>query len=379
MHIRGRVRPVASALVFALVAFAVPALAKDGKPAQKIDKAQQAEIAAAVRIVDGVMAGQPAPADFTFTWMTHSMKSRDGKAYMPFLLLFDKDQKVPSPIAYYIRVVNKATIGEQQKKMADYKAALEKAEMSAKLDPENPDLADAVEKLRAQAPRMEYAFEDFKTFNFNVTGNSAFRIPGALSVPAGEYDVYVLLKQPAATLKDKKAEPKAGLLKATLTVPDYWNDQLATSSIILTTQTEQLKTPPTQDDINKNPYIFGMTRVFVPVVAKFAKKDELTIIFYIYNEGLDKTTGKPDLTVDYNFYRKVDGAEKFFNRTNPQVLNATTLNPEFDAKAGHQLLGGLAIPLASFPEGDYRLEIKLTDKTTGKTKVENSLFTVSAQ
>ncbi len=379
MHIQGRVRPVAVALVFALVAFAVPALARDGKAAKKIDKAQQAEFAAAVRTVDGVMAGQPAPADFAFTWMNHSMKSLDGKTYVPFLLLFDKDQKVPSPLAYYIRVVNKATIGEQQKKMADYKAALEKAEMSAKLDPENVELADAAEKLRAQAPRMEYAFEDFRTFNFTPPPGAAFRLPGALSVPAGDYDVYVLLEQPASSLKDKKAKPPAGLLKVPLTVPDYWNDQLATSSIILTTQAEQLKTPPTQDDINKNPYIFGMTRVTVPTAAKFPKKDELTIIFYIYNEGVDKTTGKPDLTVDYNFYRKADGAEKFFNRTNPQVLNATTLNPQFDVKAGHQLLGGLAIPLASFPDGDYRLEMKLTDKTTGKTKIENSLFTVTAQ
>ena len=51
----------------------------------------------------------------------------------------------------------------------------------------------------------------------------------------------------------------------------------------------------------------------MPAEAKFAKKDELTIIFYIYNTGLDKTTGKPDVTVDYSFYHKADGAEKFFN------------------------------------------------------------------
>lgn len=375
MHIRGRVLPVASALAFVLFTCALSVSAQDKKGAQKIDKAQQAEIASAVKLMDEVMAGQPAPADIKFTWINHSMKSRDGKAYVPFLLLFDKDQKLPSAMTYYIRVVDKATIGEHQKALAAYKASLDQAETAAKLDPENVDLAEAAEKLRGQAPKRDFAFEDLRTFSFS--GPPA-RLPGAFSVPGGDYDVYVLLKEPTASLKDKKAKPRAGLMKAELTVPNYWTDELATSSIIVTNQTEQLKAPPTQDDINKNPYIFGMTRVSVPVEAKFAKKDELTIIFYIYNTGLDKTTGKPDLSVDYNFYRKADGVEKFFNRTNPQLLNATTLSPQFDAKAGHQLLGGLGIPLASFPEGDYRLEIKIADKVTGQTKVQSSLFTVTA-
>ena len=113
-------------------------------------------------------------------------------------------------------------------------------------------------------------------------------------------------------------------------------------------------------------------------VPKFPKTSEVSIVFYIYNAGSDKTTGKPNLTVDYNFYHKVDGAEKFFNRTEPQQLNDKTLGPTFDLKAGHQLLGGMGIGLAPFPEGEYRLEIKITDKATGKVKIENSLFTVVA-
>ncbi len=377
MLIRTRVLSVASALALAFFVCALPASAQDKKPVQKMDKAQQAEIAAAVKMVDDVMTGHQAPSDFTFSWVNHSMKSRDGKAYVPFLLTFDKDQKTPPAVTYYLRVVSKAGGADTLKAQAAYKAALDKAAAAAKLDPENPDLAEAEAKLRAQAPKMEYAFEDLRNFTLNAQSGAAFRVPAALSVAAGDYDVYVLLKEPAASLKDKKAQPKAGLLKVALTVPNYWTDELATSSILVTNQIEQLKTPPTQDDINKNPYIFGMARVSVPLDTKFTKKDELSILFYIYNTGIDKT-GKPDLSVDYNFYRKADGAEKFFNKTNPQLLNASTLNPQFDVKAGHQLLGGLGIPLTSFPEGDYRLEIKITDKVTGKTKIENASFTVTA-
>lgn len=378
MHIRARVLPLVGALVVALFVCAAAVSAQDKKPAAKPDKAQQAEIAASVKIMDDVMAGQAAPSDFKFSWVTHSMKSRDNKAYVPFILSFDKGQTLPANATYYLRVVNKAGAGTMQKAMADHKAAVEKAANAVKLDPENQDLVEAEAKARSLAPKPEYAFEDLKFVNFsNAQPTAPFRFPAAMGVAAGDYDVYILIKE-ASNPKDKKAQPKAGVFKTALTVPNYWTDELATSSVIVTNTTEQLKAVPTDAEMARNPYIFGLTKIVPSIDFKFAKKDELSILFYIYNTGLDKTTGKPDLSVDYNFYRKVDGAEKYFNKTNPQLLNASTLGAQFDIKAGHQLLGGQGIPLASFPEGDYRLEIKITDKVTGKTKVENVQFTVTA-
>jgi hypothetical protein len=58
-------------------------------------------------------------------------------------------------------------------------------------------------------------------------------------------------------------------------------------------------------------------------------------------------------------------------------LNAQTLEKGFDLAAGHQLQAGQAVPLASFPEGDYRLEIKVTDKLGSKTLTRDVLFTVT--
>ena len=87
---------------------------------------------------------------------------------------------------------------------------------------------------------------------------------------------------------------------------------------------------------------------------------------------------QPDVSVEYNFYQRLSGQpEKFFNKTNPQNLNAQTLPPNFDFAAGHQLQSGQAVPLASFPEGDYRLEIKVTDKIANKTLTREINFTVT--
>lgn len=374
---RSRVLPVAGALVLALLGSSFAAAAQDRKPNQKVDKAQQAEVASVVKIVDDVMAGQPAPSDIKFTWLTHSMRGRDGKEYVPFLILFDKGQTLPSTLTYYIRLANKATIGEQLKAQAAYKAELQKAESQAKLDPENPDLADAAAKLREKAPKIEYAFEDMKTFNLNNQSGTEFRIPSAVMAPAGEYDVYLLLKEPQASLKDKKAQPKAGLLETTLTVPDYSTTPLVTSSVLLTKGGDNPQAQQVQNDPTKNPYVFlQVSPATIMLEPKFDKKSWLTVSFYVYNTGLDSATSAPNMTVDFAFYHKADGAEKYFNRTPQQQLNATTLGAKFDVKTG--VFVGTAVPLESFPAGDYRLEIKITDKVTGKTKIENAPFTVVA-
>ena len=61
------------------------------------------------------------------------------------------------------------------------------------------------------------------------------------------------------------------------------------------------------------------------------------------------------------YQKAADGSEKYFNKTEPQKFNAQTLPPNFSPEQGHQIVGGQMIPLASFPEGDFRLEIKVTD------------------
>ena len=64
-----------------------------------------------------------------------------------------------------------------------------------------------------------------------------------------------------------------------------------------------------------------------------------------------------------------------------QSFNATTLPGQFDLNVGHQVFVGQGIPLKSaqmtFAPGDYRLEIKITDKTNSQTITRNVPFTVS--
>ena len=126
----------------------------------------------------------------------------------------------------------------------------------------------------------------------------------------------------------------------------------------------------------------------VPVLdTKFTKKSELSVFLLIYNPKVD-SNNKPDVMVEYNFCQAAAGGEpkagepckageKFFNKTNPQNLNASTLPPQFDMAAGHQLQSGQAVSLAPFPEGQYRLEIKVTDKVANKSLTRDVNFSVN--
>ena len=137
-----------------------------------------------------------------------------------------------------------------------------------------------------------------------------------------------------------------------------------------------LTQPLTMDEARERPFSFGLQELVPAADMNFAKSEELSIFFQVYNPGLN-ANGKPDLTLEYSFHRKEGAEEKFFNKTNPQAVNESNLPPQFDP-AKFPVPGGVTVPLTSFGEGDYRLEIKVTDKTSNKVLTRNVNFSVKA-
>jgi hypothetical protein len=197
----------------------------------------------------------------------------------------------------------------------------------------------------------------------------------AFAVSPGDYDVYVAVKEKAAA--GATASPKIGVLKHELTVPSL-DAEFTTSSVITASKIDVLQAELTPDRQAENPYTFGTIKIAPSLDNKFKKSEEFNIMFWIYGAGADASK-KPNVEVEYGFHQKTAEGEKFFNKTEPQIMNAETLPPQFDLAAGHQLTGSLAVPLASFPEGDFRLELKVSDKVSGKSVTRESTFSVAAQ
>ena len=338
------------------LAFSV-ALVAQKKDDKKQSDAQKKEIQDVVRFVDGVASGQPAPNDLGLAWVHEDfLKATGNKQYIPFTVTYDPSKATGQTVSLYWRVVSKDA------------AAPAPAAAPAGKDEKKDD-------KKAPAPR--FAYEDLNTIPVTAGQTGPAKISRSFTVAGGTYDVYVVVKEATSQQKNAPA-PKMSLIKQTVTVPDFWSADLTTSSVIIASKIEPLNAPLSPNEQAERPYALGMMEITPAFEMKFSKKAELSTFMLIYNPKTD-AMNKPDVTVEYNFYQKPAGAaEKFFNKTNPQALNATTLPPQFDMAQGHQLQTGQAVPLASFPDGDYRLEIKVTDKIANKSLTRDINFTVTA-
>ena len=86
----------------------------------------------------------------------------------------------------------------------------------------------------------------------------------------------------------------------------------------------------------------------------------------------------PTCTIDYSFHQKQAEGEKVLQQDGAAAVERADAAAGFNVAAGHQLPGSLVVPLTSFPAGDYRLEIKVTDKASGKSVTQNVNFHGSA-
>jgi hypothetical protein len=367
-HTRSFLTLSSAALAISIVAGAALAQKKDEKKDQgKMDEGQRQEIQALLTSVDNVATGQAGPTGYPLKWeQAHFIKAQEKRTYVPFTVTLDPASLTSSSVALYLRVIDK-------------NAAAPTAEATDDKAKENKDKKKDKDKSDA---RPEYAFEDvhFMELAKPAEAGQPLRISRAFSVPAGDYDVYFAMKErtPAGQKPDKNAPPaKMGVVKQTVTVPNFWAEELMTSSVILATKAEPLSTPLTPEQQAESPYAIGGAKFTPSLDGKFSKKGELNIVFWIYNAGTDSNR-KPDVTIEYNFHQKTGETEKYFNKTNPQTLNAQSLPAQFDFAAGHQLPGSLTIPLASFPEGDFRLEIKVTDNLSKKSVTKDVRFNVAA-
>ena len=333
---------------------------KDNKQQQqpKRSKTEQADVEALVKLVDGVSAGtQPAPTDIPLTWESnHFVKGQDGMTYVPFTVTVDRSKLASPNIALYLRVMNSG--------------AAPAPPPTAATDPAKG--GDKGGDKNQPPPRVTYPWDTIHFIEIPADG----KLSRAIALKPGKYDAFVALKDKGTD--QKNAPPaKMGLVKHEVTVPDFSVAELTTSSVILAKSVEPVQGTLSQAQQEANPYTFGPMKIVPSPDGKFAKGAELQVIFWIYGASA-AASGKPDVQVEYNFHQRLPEGEKYFNKTAPQQLNAETLPPEFSVAAGHQLPGSLVVPLASFPVGDYRLEIKVTDKPSSKSVTQNVNFSVLA-
>ena len=272
----------------------------DKKQDEKRSKAEQLDIAVLLKAVDTVAAGQAAASGTMVTWdSNHFIRSQDGTTYVPFTIQLDRTKLTSPTVALYVRV--------------DPKGAAPPAPGKGSND---KDKAAAI--------------HPFENVYFATVGPEG-KLARAFQVKGGDYDVYIAVKDKGTVEKaDKNFNPTVAVAKKELSVPDFNKPELTTSSVILATAIQPV---PAGAAAEEDPYVFGPMQIVVSRDGKYKKSDTLEVIYWIYGVTGD-AAGKPDVQIENGFNQKTADGEKFFNKTQPQAINAASLPPAFTTASG---------------------------------------------
>jgi hypothetical protein len=315
------------------------------------------------------MKGDPVAGAASLRWLPHFMRAPDGRTYVPYTVAIeDVQQDSFSSVILYVRV---AARGDR----------LISTQRDKRIGPTGVDVPSfAYDAAAAASNRLRYLDRPdqkqggpypFEAVHFApVWWEGGHRGSGlvqrALVLPAGSYDLYVAVREREDSVA-RGQTPLASVLKRELEVPDFSTKAFAISSPILAARIDPIGRSLDAREQVMRPYALGGTEITPVQTKSFSASDSLTVLFFVYNAGMD-ARGKPDVSAEFQFFRlQPDGSGEAVGPPVTQRFDAALLPPEFDLRKGHPLVPMQSLPLASIPPGQYRLEIRVTDRVASAT------------
>ena len=148
---------------------------------------------------------------------------------------------------------------------------------------------------------------------------------------------------------------------------------LLTSSVILATAVEPVSASFRLRN-RKQAAVFGPMRIVPSKDGRFGKNNELR-----WSSGIRSDGGRQAGRVDrLHFHlRQPDGTGEILQQDPAPGAERENIAAGVQHDGGTPAAGSLIIPMAPFPAGEYRQEIKVTDKPSGKVVTQNVNFTVT--
>lgn len=184
----------------------------------------------------------------------------------------------------------------------------------------------------------------------------------AVPLRPGLYKLYV-------AVKDVNGDRK-GVWSRSINVPEYSDDKLANSSLIVA---DQMQPVPTKD-IGTGSFVIGTMKVRprVPPAdgkpAIFNREKDQSVNFWmqVYNLNVDKNTHKPSATFEYDIINLA---------TNKAIVQKTE-STETMGNVGEQVTLQKSIKAAALQPGLYKIEIKVNDNISKQTVDPSAVFQV---
>jgi GWxTD domain-containing protein len=177
----------------------------------------------------------------------------------------------------------------------------------------------------------------------------------AIALEPGTYRVDVVVR-------DVKTGNK-GIRNLGFVVPRYDEKKLSTSSLILASKLRST----TDSDIGAQ-FVIGKEKVIPNITGVFKQGEPVGIYLQIYNAGIDQTTLRPAVDVDYVFSK--GGKELLRQREDWIGLS----------DSGQRLTLARLLPTDKVPPGDYEVKVLIKDHVSGQVLNDEKLtgkFTVT--
>src|SRR5438034_1272536 len=173
----------------------------------------------------------------------------------------------------------------------------------------------------------------------------------AVALSPGTYRVDVIVRDTASGA--------TGVRHVEVPVPKYDPNKLPTSTLILAAKLEGLGDQPAV-----GMFTIGNVKVIPNVSGTYHKGTPVGIYMQIYNAGIDQTTLRPSVDVEYALMK--DGKEIF---KAPEDWRG-------NSDAGQRLTLARLLDSRSLNPGDYSIEVRVRDRVSGQSLVQTAKFTV---
>jgi GWxTD domain-containing protein len=150
-----------------------------------------------------------------------------------------------------------------------------------------------------------------------------------------------------------------GVRKFAFQVPRYEDGKLATSSMILAAKLENM-----ESGIAAGPFVIGQTKVIPNMTGVFHRGQPVGVYLQLYNAGIDQTTLRPSVDVEYALLK--DGKE--FGK---QLEDWRGIGD-----SGQRLTLARLLDTNALAPGDYEVMIRIKDRVSGQALTHAAKFTV---
>lgn len=173
----------------------------------------------------------------------------------------------------------------------------------------------------------------------------------AVALAPGNYKVDVIVRDVASGA--------TGVRHIALPVPKYDPQKLSTSTLILAAKLESLNDQPAVGQ-----FVIGQTKVIPNVSGIYRKGDPVGVYLQVYNAGIDQTTLRPSVDVEYALTK--DGKE-----VGKQAEDWRGMSD-----SGQRLTLNRMIDTRQLSPGEYELAIRIRDRVSGQSLAPAAKFTV---